>query len=204
MPRSGLAPASVTKAGAGLADELGYDQLGMGVLAQRLGVKTPSLYKHVDSLADLARRVAVLAATELGDAIRDATQGRSGSEALRAAAQTMRTYAEQHPGRYAAINRAHPAGPNDPLVAAQHRLLDSFAATLMGYRLDPTTKVHALRMVRSMLHGFVTLDAAHEFQLETDVNDSFTWMTQFIDHGLKAMTPDPTPSAASAHQPRPA
>jgi len=202
VPRSGLAPASVTLAGAGLADELGFDQLGMGVVAQRLGVKTPSLYKHVNSLADLARRVAVLAATELGDAIRDATQGRSGSEALTAAAETMRTYATDHPGRYAAINSAHPTGPDDPLVAARNRLLDSFAATLRGYRLDPSEKIHALRLVRSMLHGFVTLDAANGFRLETDVNDSFTWMTQFIDHGLTAMTADPTPVDASNDQPQ--
>lgn len=204
MPRKGLAAASVTQAGAELVDELGYDRLSMGVLAERLGVRTPSLYKHVNGLADLARRVAILAATELSDAIRDATQGRSGSEALAAAAQAMRTYAKQHPGRYAAINSAHPTGPDDPLVAARDRLLDSFAATLWGYRLDPSHKIHALRMLRSMLHGFVTLDAADEFHLETDVSDSFTWMTHFIDHGLTAMAPDPTPPAAPADRARPA
>ena len=81
MPRAGLAPASVTEAGAALADEVGSAQLSMGLLAERLGVKAPSLYKHVDSLADLAHRIAVLALTELGDAIRDATQGRAGRDA---------------------------------------------------------------------------------------------------------------------------
>jgi NAD(P)-dependent dehydrogenase (short-subunit alcohol dehydrogenase family) len=53
VPRSGLAPTSVAEAGAVLVDEIGFDQLSMGSLAERLGVKTPSLYKHVDSLADL-------------------------------------------------------------------------------------------------------------------------------------------------------
>jgi AcrR family transcriptional regulator len=91
MPRAGLAPASVTEAGARLADEIGVAQLTMGLLADRLGVKTPSLYKHVNSLADLVHRIAVLAAIELGDALRDATQGRAGGDALTAAAQAMRT-----------------------------------------------------------------------------------------------------------------
>ena len=66
VPRAGLAPASVTEAGAALADEVGFDQLSMGLLAERLGVKTPSLYNHVDRLTDLVHRIAVLAAIELG------------------------------------------------------------------------------------------------------------------------------------------
>jgi hypothetical protein len=42
VPRAGLGPASVTEAGALLADEVGFDQLSMGLLAarRRLGVKT--------------------------------------------------------------------------------------------------------------------------------------------------------------------
>ena len=64
----------------------------MGLLAERLGVKTPSLYKHVAGQADLAHRIAVLAMNELGDAMRDATQGRAGTDALVAGAQAMRTY----------------------------------------------------------------------------------------------------------------
>ena len=87
MPRAGLGTASVTSAGADLADESGLDHLSMGLLAERLGVKTPSLYKHVDNIADLTHRIAVLSMTEVGDAVRDATQGRAGADALTAAAR---------------------------------------------------------------------------------------------------------------------
>ena len=97
MPRAGLGPASVTEAAALLADEVGFDQLSMGLLAERLGVKTPALYNHVTSQAHLARRIAILAMTELADAIRDATQGRAGSDALVAGAQAMRTYVRDTP-----------------------------------------------------------------------------------------------------------
>ena len=34
-----------------LVDEIGFAQLSMGLVAERLGVKTPSLYKHVTSQA---------------------------------------------------------------------------------------------------------------------------------------------------------
>lgn len=194
MPRAGLAPASVTQAAAALADEIGFAQLSMGLLAERLGVRTPSLYKHVSSQADLAHRIAVLAMTELGDAIRDATQGRAGGEALAAGAQAMRMYVREHPGRYAAVNNARPHGPDDPLIPASNRALSSLAAMLRGYQLDPTQEIHALRMLRSILHGFSTLEVAGGFQMDTDIDDSFTWMVTFIDHGLRATT--------STHSPR--
>ena len=188
MPRAGLSPASVTEAGARLADEVGFDQLSMGLLAERLGVRTPSLYNHVTSQAELAHRIAILAMTQIADAIRDATQGRAGSDALVAGAQAMRMYVREHPGRYAAGNAARPTGPDDPLVAAAGRVMASWAAMLRGYRLDPGQEIHALRTLRSMLHGFATLETAGGFQVDASVDDSFTWMINFIDHGLQATT----------------
>ena len=77
VPRAGLDPAVVVAGAAGLADEIGLHHVTMGLLAERLGVRAPSLYKHVDEQADLNRRIAVLALTELGDALRDALQGRA-------------------------------------------------------------------------------------------------------------------------------
>ena len=194
MPKAGLAPALVTEAGAALVDEIGFDNLSMGLLAERLGVKTPSLYKHVAGQADLAHRIAILAMTELADAICDATQGRAGSEALVAGARAMRRYVLEHPGRYAAGNAARPSGADDPLVPAVGRVLASWAAMLHGYRLDPDQEIHALRMLRSILHGFASLEAIGSFQINTDVDDSFTWMIGFIDQGLTAKWPNLVPA----------
>ena len=191
MPRAGLTPQAVTEAGARTADELGYGRLSMGVVAERLGVRTPSLYAYVGGLADLAHRVAVLATTELGDAIRDATQGRAGPDALAAAAGALRHWVTDHPGRYAATLEARPAGPDDPLTAANDRLLRAFEAVLYGYRLRPEDQVHALRLVRSALHGFVSLEGAGGFRYETDVSDSFTWLVTALDQGLRSTASQP-------------
>ncbi|MWV49295.1 TetR family transcriptional regulator [Rathayibacter sp. VKM Ac-2803] len=57
----------VTEAGAALADERGLGRLSTSAVADRLGVGNPSLYEHVDGLAALERRIAVRAATEVGD-----------------------------------------------------------------------------------------------------------------------------------------
>jgi AcrR family transcriptional regulator len=186
MPRAGLTPATVTEAAAALVDEIGFDRLSMGQLAERLHVKTPSLYKHVISQADLTHRIAVLAMNESADAIRDAIQGRSGRDALIAGA---------HAGRYAAANSARSTGPDDPLIRASNRVLASWAAMLHGYRIDPDEEIHALRMLRTVLHGFASLEVAGGFQLSADVDDSFSWLIDFIDHGLSTTTAIPSDDA---------
>ncbi|WP_405867572.1 TetR/AcrR family transcriptional regulator [Streptomyces sp. NBC_01515] len=188
---------TVTEAAAALVDEVGFDQLGMGLVAERLGVRTPSLYKHVTGQTDLAHRIAILAMNQCADAIRDAIQGRSGTEALARGAQAMRTFVKDHHGRYAAANAARPTGPDDPLIDALNRVVDSWAAMLHGYHIDPDQQIHALRMLRTVLHGYASLEAAGGFQFATDIDDSFTWMIDFIDHGLQETTATSTHSAPS-------
>ena len=186
MPRAGLDPAAVVGAAAGLADEVGLANVTMGLLGERLGVRAPSLYKHVSSQADLNRRIAVLALTEVGDELRDALQGLAGRDALAAAARTMRAYVVEHPGRYAATVRLNIQGPDDPLAVAGARVLNSLAAVLAGYDVDPADTVHALRLLRSLFHGFATIEAAGGFEMDTDVDESFDWLIDFVDRGLRA------------------
>ena len=106
----------------------------------------------------------------------------------------MRAYVLEHPGRYAAGNAAAPSGPEDPLVPAVDRVLAAWAAMLHGYRLDSDQEIHALRMLRSILHGFATLEAIGSFHIRADVDDSFTWLLSFVDQGLKARWPDLIPA----------
>ena len=187
MPRSGLSRDDVVAAAAGLIDEIGYHNLTMGLLAQRLGIRTPSLYKHVDGLADLQHRIATLAITEWGNAVGDALQGRAGLDALTALLTATRAYVTAHPGRYTATIGTEPTGPDDPLLAANARLVDSIAAVLRGYGVGDDQMTHALRTIRSTLHGFAALQAAHGFQWSGDPEETFRWMIRFIDHGLRAI-----------------
>ena len=60
---------------------------------------------------------------------------------------------------------------------------------LHGYRLDPDQEIHALRLLRSTLHGFSVLESTGGFQIDTDVDESFTWLLGFLDQGLGAPRP---------------
>jgi AcrR family transcriptional regulator len=187
VPRAGLSRDDVVAAAAELIDEIGYHELTMGLLAQRLGVRAPSLYKHVDGLADLQHRVATLAMMQLGDAVRDAMQGRAGRDALTALLTATRAYVTAHPGRYTATIGAEFTGPDDPLLAASARVIDSIAAVLRGYGVGEAEMVHAIRTIRCTLHGFAALQASNGFQWSGDPDETFDWMIGFIDRGLQAI-----------------
>nr|WP_228454416.1 TetR-like C-terminal domain-containing protein [Streptomyces alkaliphilus] len=159
----------------------------MGLLAERVGVRTPSLYKHVGGQEDLHRRIAALALGEAADAVGDAVRGRAGRDALAAAARAFRGFVLEHPGRYAATIGMEPSGPDDPLALAGRRLLDAFTAVLRGYGIGEADVDHALRMLRSLCHGFATLQTANGFQWSTDIDESFEWLITFADRGLRAM-----------------
>lgn len=186
MPRVGLDPAALVTAGAALADEVGFTHLTMGLLAERVGVRAPSLYKHVGGQEDLNRRIAALALVQAADAIGGAIQGYAGRDALAAAARAFRAFVVQHPGRYAATIGMEPSGPDDPLADAAQRLLNAFMAVLRGYEIDEPDVNHSLRMLRSLFHGFATLEATNSFQWSTDVDESFEWLIDFADRGLRS------------------
>lgn len=185
VPRAGLDAPTIVAAAATLADEIGFTELTMGKLAERLGVRAPSLYKHVAGRDDLHRRIATLAFTEAGAAIGAAIQGRVGRDALAAAAHALRDFVLACPGRYAATLQIRPTGPDDPIAIAALRGLGPFTAVLRGYDITPDDMPHALRALRSVFHGFATLQAIDGFQRSTDVGESVERLIDIVDRGVR-------------------
>ena len=185
MPRAGLTAADVVQAAADIADERGYQQLTIGLVAARLGIRAPSVYKHVSGLAELQHRLATRAMAELGDAVATAVAGRAGRDALAGLARACRDYVVAHPGRYAATVGAEFNGPGDPLLAAAGRVIELIAAVLRGYCIPEPDLVHAIRTVRCVLHGWCMLQLTNAFQWSGDVERSFEQLISFMDYGLR-------------------
>lgn len=185
MPRAGLDTGAVVDAAARIADAEGLQAATIARVAVELGVRPPSLYAHVVSLDDLRRRIAVKGSRELAAALRSAAVGRARTDALEEIACAYREYAAQHPGSYQALQQ-----PPDPeqteAVAAATDLVGVVVAVLRGYGLEGDNAVHATRVVRSALHGFVTLEHADGFGLPLDLDHSFAALVQMLDNGLRA------------------
>jgi AcrR family transcriptional regulator len=183
MPRVGLTRDRIAEEAERVADEVGLERVTLAAVAERLGVRMPSLYKHIESLEALRVAVGERAKTELAGEMSAATVGRSGDGALLALAHVVRAWARQHPGRYAATVRAprdSDAGERAAADAAAQVVFD----VLRAYGLDGDDAVHATRAFRSALHGFITLEAAGGFGLPTDVDVSFEWLVRAVASGL--------------------
>jgi AcrR family transcriptional regulator len=183
MARAGLDSERVVRAAAELADADGLDGLTLAALAKRLGVRSPSLYAHVGGLADLRLRVAIDACHGLHEALADAALGRAGSDALRAVADAYRRWARAHPGRYETI--AHGFADDREAMAAAEGVVEVLFAVMRGYGLEGEDAVHAVRAVRSAVHGFIALEERGGFQIPVDLGQSWERMIAMLDRGLR-------------------
>ena len=183
MPRAGLHTEAVVSAAANLADADGLAELTLARLATVLGIRTPSLYAHVDGLGDLRARLGARAARELGAVLKVAAAGRARGDALRAVARAYREYAHAHPGTYAAMQIAT---DSEEFQAAGAELIGLIVAVLRGYGLEDEHAIHAVRAIRSAMHGFVTLELEGGFGIPVDVDVSYDTLLDMLDAGLAA------------------
>jgi AcrR family transcriptional regulator len=183
MARAGLDTDAVVGAAARLADAEGLEAVTLARLAAILGVRSPSLYAHVDGLDDLRQRLATRGARDLAAELQQAVAGRSGSDALGALADAYRAYARAHPGTYAALQRA-PARDDAEAAAAATAVVEVVLAVLRGYDVEGDDAIHATRIIRAALHGFVTLETGGGFGIPLDLNDSFARLVDVLDGGL--------------------
>jgi AcrR family transcriptional regulator len=178
----GLEPSLVVQAAAELADAEGLEAVTLARVAALLGVRSPSLYSHVDGLAGLRRALAVHAAGLLGATMAETASGLAGVDALRAVAGAYRAFALRHPGLYAAML---PSRADDEEGQAAFAPSVRVVATLIEDLGPPVDEVIPLvRSFRSALHGFVSLEAGGGFGLPHDVDASFDLLVDVVLAGV--------------------
>jgi AcrR family transcriptional regulator len=170
-----------------VADEVGLANLTLTAIAPRLGVRMPSLYKHVASVDALKRLVAIQATREMADIFARAAAGKSEADAFAAIASAWREWASIHPGRYAATVRAPERGDADHTAAADD-VLQIVLAVLAGYALRGDDAIDGARAFRSALHGFISLEYAGAFGLPVDVDRSFDRLVAGLSDTLRSWT----------------
>ncbi|WP_415952881.1 TetR/AcrR family transcriptional regulator [Streptomyces sp. KLOTTS4A1] len=197
MARAGLTPQRLTQAGAELADEVGFEHVTVSALARRFGVKVASLYSHVRNSQDLKTRIALLALEEMADRAAEALAGRSGRDALAAFAEVYRDYAREHPGRYAAAQLR--LSPEDAAASAGMRHAQMMRALLRGYELAEPEQTHAVRLLGSVFHGYVSLELSGGFSHSSpDASVSWLRIVDALDTMLRAWSVESLPRDGSA------
>ncbi|WP_165069844.1 TetR/AcrR family transcriptional regulator [Marisediminicola senii] len=185
MPRAGLSAGAVIERGAQLLDESPADALNLSTVAESFGVRTPSLYKHIDGMPGLQRGIRILAKASLGSAVAQSAVGRSRGDAITAMAMAYRRWALQHPGQYPLTTSAPLPGDTEEIEVST-AFLDVIFSVLAGYELEGDNAVDATRFFRSTLHGFVALETEGSFAMPVDLERSYARLVRSIVTALES------------------
>ncbi len=184
--RRGLTAADVVDAAFDLVASDGVDALTLSRVARELDVKPPSLYNHIDNLETLRRGVVLRIGAQIGDRLGAAAMGRTGKDALHAVADEMRLFAREHPNLHETVARLRI--DDEAFAIETMQAVEPLLAILRGYALTGDEAIHAARLLRSSLEGFVAIEAAGGFGLAVDTDASFTWMIDALSETLERRT----------------
>ncbi len=164
---------AIVDAGRQILEDRGLEALTMQSVARAVGVRPPSLYKHLRGRDDLVRRIATRAAEELGVHLEGAVQGRDPDADLAALAAAYRSFALANPRAYALL---FAPGPDDWRIDAELNVRLSTPLLATAERLaGPSDALSAARTAVAWAHGFVSMELAGAFRLGGDVEAAFSY-----------------------------
>ena len=154
-----------------LADRARLDDLALRAVADELGVRTQSLYAHVDGIDGLRRELALRSWRALADRLAAAAIGRAGGDAVAAVMRAYLDFAIDEPGLYDASLRPPDDDPEllDALEAVTRPLFLVFAS----YGLDDEAAGHWFRTIYASVHGFALLRRDGLMTMAPDPDQSF-------------------------------
>lgn len=189
MPRAGIDTATVVAAAAEMADTDGLEAVTFARLAARFGVRPPSLYNHVAGSEGLRRELALLGLRELIAELTRVAIGRAGADAVLALAEAYRAFARRRPGLYVAALVHPPVAGDLEWEQLSATMIEIVVAVLAAYELRGDDAIHAVRGLRSLLHGFVILETSGGFGIPLDLDESFRRLVATYVAGLERTWP---------------
>ena len=172
-PKIGLELSFIIEAAGQLADQYGVQEVTLANLANKLGIRPPSLYNHFDGLTELRKKLAIYGIDKLYEVMAEAAMGVSGTdtEAVLTVSQAYVDFARRHPGIYEATLLA-PDPEDVDVQQAGAKIVDLSVRVLQAYHLEGERALHAVRGLRSILHGFSALEQKGGFKMALDLNES--------------------------------
>lgn len=185
MAHKGLNLDVVVKAAAELIEQQGRDAFSMRLLAEQLGIKTASLYNHVDNMEMLLAEVCRYGLCLQNEMEMQAMEGRYGEDAVRQLADTYRNFAKKHRELYWLIMAM---SAKDKRVRDDAAVLftDPLKKMLEDFHLKEEESIHYRRLFRAIVHGFVSQEEQGFFShYPAAVDDSFHFAVQCYIESLK-------------------
>ncbi|AZK46132.1 TetR/AcrR family transcriptional regulator [Paenibacillus lentus] len=184
-PRPGLDANIVLMAAVEIANRQGVQAVTLASVAASLGVRSPSLYNHIRGLEELRARLALYALEQLYSKVNEAAAGLRGRKGVEQFAYTYIRFAREHPGLYESAQLV-PQGLNEKeLKEAGQRIVDLVLQLLEPFELSREDALHAVRGLRSLIHGFASLEQLGGFGLPLSLEKSLDFNLRIFLTGLE-------------------
>ena len=175
---------AIVAAARALLEEEGLDGVVMTAVAERVGVRGPSLYKHVADRAALIRAVGNAVTADLRATLDQSMASGDAAADLRAFAHGYRVFVLANPNGYGLLfahlepnlqpDMAAVADLGRPIVAAVDRLVGD----------DGVGALEAARTFVAWAHGFVSLELAGGFRMGGDLDAAYATGIDVILAGI--------------------
>jgi AcrR family transcriptional regulator len=162
MFHKGLNKEIIVDAAKELIEENGFGDFSMRRLADKLEIKTASLYTHIESMEALFTEVGLSVLKQQRDCLLGAIGETRADSAVTALAECYRRFALEHTELYRLIMQM-PSGNDKVLKEAAAMTAEPFMRVLDDYSLSDECKMHCQRMLRAMMHGFVSEELSGYF-----------------------------------------
>ncbi len=140
-----------------IADKEGLNKLSLKVIAERLKIRTPSLYNHIASLDALLLEVAHKGMREMNEQMMQSAVGKAGDSAITSLGAAYLNYCILHPGVYEVIQWANWHGNTETIsIFESYKKLISTLIISCNFKIQDTTEIQMLLM--SIFHGYSTLE----------------------------------------------
>jgi AcrR family transcriptional regulator len=180
---------AIVGAARAILEEDGLDAVTMQAVADRVGVRAPSLYKHVADRTALIRAVSEAVTADLAVVMQIARPAHDPKDDLRVIARRYRTFVRRNPVGYGLLfARVEPdalpdasvlAALGEPIVAATRRVVGEDGA------------LEAARTFVAWAHGFTSLELAGGFRLGGDLDAAYERGIELILAGLSGPASPP-------------
>ena len=184
MFHKGLNKEIIVNAAKELIEQEGVQNFSMRKLADKLEIKTASLYTHIESMEALYTEAGLSALKSQMEELSDAIGEKRRDDAVTILAYSYRKFATEHEELYKIIMQI-PTGNDDILKEAAAMTAEPFMKVLNDYQLSQKQKMHWQRILRGMMHGFVSEEKAGYFtHYPVSIDDSYKSAVQCVIDGL--------------------
>lgn len=174
---------AILAAARALLEEGGLEAVTMQAVADRVGVKAPSLYKRFPGRPALVAAVAGDVAAELSAVVSPALEVADPAEAVRLIAHRYRAFAHRSPGAYQLLfsRLLREANPTPEANAAGAAGLLLVTELLAGR----DRALETARLVTAFAHGFASMELSGAFRLGGDVDEAYRFGIDAIIAGVR-------------------